>query len=153
MVDVVDAPGCSARLAASRAGLGWKMELPAGGKSGMLERKGRIAMLQETISSIEGRIRNAGTLGEAQRAELLRLMGQLKGEITELSKTHHEQAESIASFTELSAREATRQSGNPEVLRHSIGGLRSSAAEFETSHPRLTEIANRIASLLANMGI
>src|SRR5208282_3654510 len=110
-------------------------------------------MLQDTISKIEGRIHNSAALGGEHRAELLKLVGQLKTEITELSKTHQEQAESIASFTEVSAREATRESKNPQVLQHSIGGLQSSVREFETSHPRLAGLVNRIASILANMGI
>jgi hypothetical protein len=110
-------------------------------------------MLQDTISNIEGRIRNSAALGEEQRAELLKLLGQLKTEVTALSKTHLEQAESIASFAEVSAREATRESRNPQVLDHSIGGLQSSVREFETSHAQLSGVVNRIATMLANMGI
>ncbi|HTA30274.1 MAG TPA: DUF4404 family protein [Candidatus Cybelea sp.] len=110
-------------------------------------------MLQDTISKIEGRIQNSAALGDEHRAELIKLVGQLKTEITALSKTHQEQAESIASFAELSAREATRESKNQQVLEHSIGGLQSSVGEFETSHPHLAAVVNRIASLLANMGI
>jgi hypothetical protein len=110
-------------------------------------------MLQDTISKIEGRIENSAALSDDHRAELLKLLGQLKTEITVLSRTHQEQAESIASFAEVSAHEATRQSRNDQALRHSIGGLRSSVGEFETSHPRLAAVVNRIAGLLSNMGI
>jgi hypothetical protein len=110
-------------------------------------------MLQDTISKIEDRIQNSAALGDEHRAELLKLLGHLKTEITALSTTHQEEAESIAALAELSAREATRESKNPQVLRHSIGGLQSSVGEFETSHPGLAAVVNRIASLLANMGI
>jgi hypothetical protein len=110
-------------------------------------------MLHDTISKIEGRIENSAALDAPHRAELLALLGQLKTEVTALSETHQEQAESIAAFAEVSAREATRQSKNAQALGHSIGGLQSSVAEFEPSHPRLAGGANRIASLLANMGI
>jgi hypothetical protein len=110
-------------------------------------------MLKDTISKIEGRIRNAGAVDDTQRAELLKLLGQLRGEIAALSKTHQEQAQSIASFAEVSAQEATRETKNPETLRHSIGGLESSVGEFEKTHPQLVGIVNRIAGMLANMGI
>jgi hypothetical protein len=110
-------------------------------------------MLQDTISKIEGQLQNSAALDDRQRAELLTLLGQLKAEITALSATHREQAESIASFAEVSAREATRQAKNPQLLRHSIGGLKLSVGEFESSHPHLAGVVNRIASLLANMGI
>jgi hypothetical protein len=110
-------------------------------------------MLPDTITKIEARLQNSTALSKEQRAELLHLLGQLKTEITALSKTHQEQAESIAAFTEVSAREATREAKNPQTLEHSIGGLQSSVREFETSHPRLAAVVNRLASVLANMGI
>jgi hypothetical protein len=110
-------------------------------------------MMQDTISKIEGRIQNSGAVDGEHRAELLKLLGQLKTEIAQLSKTHQEQAESITAFAEVSAREATRASKNVQALGHSIGGLQSSVGEFETSHPQLAAVVNRIASLLSNMGI
>lgn len=110
-------------------------------------------MLQDTISKIEERLQNSAALTESQRADLIQLLGQLKREIGQLSKTHQEEAESIASFAEVSAREATRQSRNPRLLEHSIGGLKSSVQEFETSHPDLAGLVNRLAIMLANMGI
>jgi hypothetical protein len=110
-------------------------------------------MLNDTISKIEDRIRNSGAVDEARRAELLKLLGRLRGEIAALSKTHQEQAQSIASFADVSAQEATRATKNPATLRHSIGGLESSVGEFEKTHPQLVGIVNRIAGMLANMGI
>jgi len=110
-------------------------------------------MLQETISKIENQLQNSSAMPEPQRAELLRLLATLKSEIGELSKTHQEQAQSIAGFTELSAHEATRETKNPELLKLSVKGLSSSAEEFEETHPQLVGIVNRIATMLANMGI
>jgi hypothetical protein len=110
-------------------------------------------MLDDTISKIEGRIKSAETVNDTHRAELLKLLGQLRSEISTISKTHQEQAESIAAFAEVSAQEATRGSKNPEALRHSIGGLESSVNEFEKTHPHLVGVVNRIAAMLSNMGI
>jgi hypothetical protein len=110
-------------------------------------------MLHDTISNIEARIRSAGTVDDKNRAELLELLGRLRGEIATLSKTHQEQAESITSFTVVSAQEATREKKNPAALQHSIGGLESSVGEFEKTHPQLVSIVNKIAGMLANMGI
>jgi hypothetical protein len=110
-------------------------------------------MLKDTISKIEGRIRTSGAVDETHRAELLNLLGQLRGEIDALSKTHQEQAQSITAFAEVSAQEATRERKNPDTLRHSINGLESSVGEFEKTHPHLVGIVNRIATMLANMGI
>ena len=114
---------------------------------------GNADMVNDTISKIEGRIRKSGAVDETHRAELLKLLGELRGEIATLAKTHQEQAQSIASFADVSAQEATRATKNPETLRHSIGGLKSSVGEFEKTHPQLVGVVSRIAGMLANMGI
>jgi hypothetical protein len=110
-------------------------------------------MIEETIGKIEARIQGTETLKEERRRELLQLLGTLKSEVAELSKTHGEQAESIAGFTEASAREATRVEQNPELLKLSLDGLGSSVSGFEESHPRLVRIVNAISHTLSNLGI
>lgn len=110
-------------------------------------------MFQDTISKIEEKIHSSKAIKEENRAELLALLGTLKSEIKELSKTHQEQAQSIANFTALSTQEATRKTKNPELLDISVKGLGSSVAEFEESHPKLVDSVNRICTTLANMGI
>ena len=110
-------------------------------------------MLQDTVSKIESRIQNSGALANGQREELLELLGQLRTEVQALSKTHQEEAESIAAFAEVSTREAMRTKRNAATLNHSIGGLNSSVTGFETTHPGLAGVVNRIANVLANMGI
>ena len=70
-----------------------------------------------------------------------------------LSKTHPEQAESIAGFTRVSAHEATRTDKNEQLVRLSLKGLNSSIEGFETSHEELVKIVNSISVILANMGL
>ena len=110
-------------------------------------------MIEDTIGKIEARIDSADTIKEERRRELLQLLGTLKSEVAELSKTHEEQAQSIAGFTEVSAHEATRAEQNPELLKLSLDGLGSSVRGFEQSHPRLVQIVNAISSTLSNLGI
>jgi hypothetical protein len=109
--------------------------------------------MKETIGQIEERIKNAGALKVETRAELLDLLGRLKTEVGELSRTNADQARSIAGFAEISAHEATRPEQNPKSLNHSILGLESSVLELDKSHPQLVAIVNRIAQMLSNMGI
>ena len=92
-------------------------------------------------------------MNDERKRELLQLMATLKSEVAELSKTHGEQAQSIAGFTEISAHEATRTEQNPELLKLSLEGLGSSVQGFEESHPRLVQIVNAISSTLSNLGI
>ena len=110
-------------------------------------------MLEETIGKIESKIEGAETIKDDRRRELLQLLGTLKAEVAELSKTHGEQAQSIAGFAEVSTHEATRAEQKPRLLQLSIEGLSSSVTELEKSHPRLVQIVNAISNTLSNLGI
>ncbi len=110
-------------------------------------------MIEDTVSKIEAKIQGAEAISDARKRELLQLLGTLKSEVSELSKTHRDEAQSIAGFTELSAHEATRAQQNPELLNLSLKGLSSSVEGFEKSHPQLVHIVNTISQMLSNLGI
>jgi hypothetical protein len=110
-------------------------------------------MIEETVGKIESRIEAAEAISPERRQELLQLLGTLKSEVAKLSKTHGEEAQSIAGFTEISTHEATRSEQNPQLLRLSLEGLAGSVEGFEKSHPRLVQIVNTISNTLSNLGI
>jgi hypothetical protein len=114
---------------------------------------GSIVMIKNTLSSIENKIRRTKVLTEADRGELLRLLGSLKSEISNLAETKAEHAESISGFMERSTHEATRQEKNPTLLKLAIDGLSASVRGFEASYPKLVEDVNYICTVLARMGI
>jgi hypothetical protein len=94
-------------------------------------------VIEETISKIEARLREADALGPAQRAELQNLLAQLRREVRTLPPD--------ALPSDLAE--------SDEDVQSTIGRLEQSLTAFETSHPQLTGILNRISALLANMGI
>ncbi|OPY18952.1 DUF4404 family protein [Syntrophus aciditrophicus] len=110
-------------------------------------------MIQNTLEKIEERLKKTESMSDENKSELLDLISTLRIEIANLSKTHNEQAESITGFTEVSTREAIRQEKNPELVKLSIAGLEKSVEGFETSHPTLVGIVNRICTMLSNLGI
>ncbi|HIG29509.1 MAG TPA: DUF4404 family protein [Verrucomicrobiales bacterium] len=110
-------------------------------------------MIRTTIEKIESRIQNSGGINTEQKQDLLGLMGSLKSEILELSKTNAEQAHSVAGFTDVTTHEATREQVNHTLLKTSLDGLSYSVKEFEISHPQLVEVVNTICVRLSNMGI
>jgi archaellum component FlaC len=110
-------------------------------------------MNENSLNEIEAKIRGAKSISEERKRELLQLLGTLKSEIGQLSKTDDEQAQSIAGFAQLSAHEATRTKQNPQSLHHSLEGFRSSVEGFEKSHPKLVQIVNNISNTLSNLGI
>ncbi len=110
-------------------------------------------MIQDRLNKIEEKLKQSKEVKESDKAELLTILTTLRAEIAELSRTHHEQAESIVGFAELSAHEATRSEMSPALFNLSIEGLTSSVQEFEISHPRLVGIINRLSTMLSNLGI
>ena len=110
-------------------------------------------MIEDTIAQIESQIQSARNITPERRDELIKLLATLKSEVSSLSTTHGEEAQSIARFTELSTFEATRQKQDEQLLSLSIEGMRSSARDFERSHPKLVQIVNAISNTLSNLGI
>jgi hypothetical protein len=109
-------------------------------------------MIRDTIAKIEARLQGANACSDEVRAELLQLLGELKHEIGTVDEA---QARSIAGHTEhLTAQAIAGESErNPESLNRALQELSSSVEGFESSHPRLVAVVNRIATTLANMGI
>ena len=110
-------------------------------------------MLKTTITNIENKIKHNSSINDEEKAELLQLLSSLKDEVSELSKTDKEHAESITGFAQTSTHEATRKDKKEDLLDLSLKGLTSSVDELESSHPKLVEIVNRISQILSNMGI
>jgi hypothetical protein len=110
-------------------------------------------MIQDRIAKIEATLQSAGNLPPETRAELLKLLAELKAEVGSLPHTHDEDAKSIAHFAGASVHEATRLARKPDQADAALRGLQASVEGFEVSHPRLVEIVNRIAVTLSNMGI
>ena len=110
-------------------------------------------MIEDRIRKIEARLQESSSIPEASRAELLKLLAALKDEVGTLTKTHEEDARSIARFVDASAHEATRAEKKPKLIEAALNGLTASAESFEASHPKLAEVVNQIAVVLSNMGL
>ena len=110
-------------------------------------------MIEDTVSKLEAQLREAKNLSPERRDELLQLLGMLKAEVSELSKTNREEALSVARFAELSALEATRSAKNQKLQDLSLEGFKSSVEGFEQSHPRLVQVVDSISRTLSNLGI
>jgi hypothetical protein len=110
-------------------------------------------MIQETITKLEARVKEAQSLDEEKKGELLNLLSTLKTEVSEFSKTNPEHTQSITGFAEVSIHEAIREEQNPQLLKISLQGLSASVKGFESSHPKLVGIVNSLCLTLSNIGI
>ena len=110
-------------------------------------------MIEDTIQKLEAQLRSSESISAGRREELLQLLAKLKAEVADLSKTHGDEAQSIAGFTQVSTHEAMRGTQNPQLLDLSLQGLRSSVEGFEKTHPGLVQIVSSISNTLSNLGI
>lgn len=114
---------------------------------------GAGAMIPERIAQIEATLRRNSQIPEATRAELLELLAGLKSEVAPLVATHGESAQQIAGSADVAVQAAVRRSEEPAEADQALEGLTDSVREFETSHPQLVQVVNRLAHTLSNMGI
>lgn len=110
-------------------------------------------MIEDTLRKIEDRVKASQSLGDDNREGLLELVAQLKSEIGSLGDEDADGATSIATFADASTHEATRSQRDPKLVAHSVDGLAQSVAGFETRHPALVGVVNRLCKALSDLGI
>lgn len=110
-------------------------------------------MIDETIDKIEERLRNAQSIPEERKDELLELLRTLRSEVGQIAPTHRDAARTITGHTERLTQEATLDPRNDDQLQESVDELSASVTEFEKSHPQLVQVVNRICVTLSNLGI
>ena len=108
-------------------------------------------MSDEHLHRAESVVRRAENISGDKKVELLGLLSRLKSAIGPVSKTHAEDAQSVARLAEASAREATHK--RPNQLEKVLHELKQSVDKFEASHPDLVIAVNEFATILAEMGI
>lgn len=84
-------------------------------------------MIEETVKKIEAAIAHAHTADPKNKAELVALLNQLKGELQQAKRSH--------------------------ILKAVDEDLREAAIEFESSHPTLAAVVGEVSTLLASIGI
>ena len=84
-------------------------------------------MIKETVKKIEAAIRETQASGPKNKAELIKLLEQLKRELKEEMRSH--------------------------VLAAVDEELREAAIEFDTAHPKLGAVLGEVSMLLAKIGI
>ena len=110
-------------------------------------------MIPDRISKIEAALSNTPGLPAETRAELLRLLAELKAEVAPLVETHAESVQHIAGSADAAVQAAVRREEQPDQATEALEGLAASVRDFEVSHPRLVQIVDRLALTLSNMGI
>ncbi len=104
-------------------------------------------MIHDTLTKLETKLAAAQQLDESTRGEVERLMKTLHAEIDVLARTHTTGAGQITEkVVRVEAAEA-------HELQEALQSLSVEVTGFEQSHPKLTQLVNRISTTLANLGI
>jgi hypothetical protein len=109
-------------------------------------------MTDEHIEKTKSTIASADNIPADRKAELLDLLSKLKPAIAKVSKTHHDDARSIARLVEASAHETIRPEKKPEHTNRLLRELKRSADNFEASHPELTAFVTKYTAVLSALG-
>ena len=110
-------------------------------------------MIEKTVVKIEETVAGAAALSDDKRAQLLRLISELKSEITKLSETDEDSAMEIAHKTHTSAHHATQKGSDDHQFASALDDLKSAVDTFEVSHPGLVSTVNAFCNALADLGI
>jgi hypothetical protein len=86
-------------------------------------------MVKPLLEQLRAKVENASGLPNTTKAELLKLVADLESQTAGTAAT-------------------ASSSG-----KHGVDRLISSVEGLEVSHPEITDLVNRIATMLANMGI
>ena len=84
-------------------------------------------MIDETVKKIEAAIKQAHSADPTNKADLIRLLEQLKGELQKEKRSH--------------------------VLKAVDDDLRDAAIVFDVSHPTLAAVVGEVSMLLSKIGI
>ena len=110
-------------------------------------------MTDEHIEKTKSAIESAGNIPADKKTELLDLLSKLKPAIAKVSKTHREDAQSIARLVEASTQETIRAQKKPERSKRLSHELKRSVENFEASHPELVAFVTEYSGFLSALGI
>lgn len=110
-------------------------------------------MIEDRIKAIESTLEHAQNIPANRKAELLKLVSELKSEVRKLAETHRDEASSITRFADASTHEVARPQKNTQLADTALHGLRLSIQGLEESHPGIVAIVSRFATALSNMGL
>lgn len=110
-------------------------------------------MIKDTLSRVESAIARIQSGSYKDKTELVKLLNDLKAELSALPESRLDDARSVGYFTEAAAHEVTRPNGSVQLKNLSISGIAYSVKGFEVTHPKLVSVANELCMMLARMGI
>jgi len=97
-------------------------------------------MINETLRKLEERIRSSTRTNDESKQELLAIVDELRGELSGIAESHHDDARTLAGHAAAAA-------------EGEESGVEESVLEFETAHPRIVGLVRSFLRTLSDAGI
>jgi hypothetical protein len=94
-----------------------------------------------------------GPLDEKTRGEILASLRELEKALRPALAAKPAEARSVSQFAEAAVHEATQPAPSGSILGTAIDGLNQTAERLEVNYPTVAGIVERLADLLAQIGI
>ena len=107
--------------------------------------------MDSALRKLQEKLSNLDKVSERERQELGNLVEQLQQELNELAVNDHDKAVEIGSAVQDTASQALH--GGTAEAQLAADDFTSIIEKLEISHPRLTDVVNRMCKVLADIGI
>jgi Domain of unknown function (DUF4404) len=107
--------------------------------------------MDSTLKNIKHKIASLESVSSKDKAELDALVENLHEELSSIASTDHNKASKIGDVVQTTADKALE--GDALTVQSTIDDFSTSIEKLEVTHPKLTDIVNRICMMLADIGI
>ena len=108
--------------------------------------------MDSTLNNLKEKIASlGGTVSEQDKIELNKLVQNLQEELVELAETDNDKARRLSSVVDNTADQALQ--GDADNVQTTIDDFATAIEKLEVTHPKLTDIVNRLCKMLADIGI
>ncbi len=107
--------------------------------------------MDSTLKTIEEKISSLESVSSSDKAELNSLVASLQSELSSMASTDIDKATKVGTAVQTTADKALQ--GNAQTVQSTIDDFSTAIETLEVSHPKITDIVNRICKMLADIGI
>ncbi|MCF6176393.1 MAG: DUF4404 family protein [Victivallaceae bacterium] len=107
--------------------------------------------MDSTLKNIKQKIDSLESVSTNDKTELNALVENLHEELSAIASTDLDKASKVGSVVQTTADKALQ--GDAQTVQSTIDDFSTSIETLEVTHPKLTDIVNRICMMLADIGI
>ena len=107
--------------------------------------------MDSTLKNIKQKIASLESVSTGDKTELNALVENLQQELSTLASNDSAKAAKVGDMVQTTADKALQ--GDAQTVQTTIDDFSNSIEKLEVTHPKLTDIVNRICMMLADIGI